>query len=1556
MTSVQVSCRAVAMGAGLAVSCVASGQSIVVDPGMTGADDVVLLDSSDQLIGPFLPMSASEVIGGGNGLVVGNTSNGVLELDGAGASLQLSGGRLWVGREAGSDGTLRLLNGATFVKTGSLFGNIGRDGTGRVDVWGGSSFDYSTVVRLGLNSGSTGIVDIDASTFSTTGLQIGNAGNATFTASNLSTISLSSTTGFIVGAGDVSGIETGLVATAIIDNSTITSAGGGVDLRVGQRAGIMGTLTLRNNAMATFDATTGHFIGEESGSNGTLNIESGSDLTLGGGLTTGQAAGSTGAVTVDGMGSTLTTSGAVTSFLGDSGTGVLNISNGGSASFSQSLNLAQTGTMSSGTINIGGAGSMLSTVNGLAVGREGTGTLAASAGAFIDVGSTLNFGNTTTGVGTGTFTGTAVDALNLTVGGNGMGIVTAQSGTSFTIGNVLNIGTGTDATGSLTLDGSTLTAAGVAVIGGGGDGTLTLRNGADVAINGLPLSIVAETGVGSLNIESGSSLDVAGALNVAEFASAVGTINIGGTNSELIAGDGLNIGNRGMGTLTATDGARIELGTRLNIGGSSTGDGMATMSGTTLIADSMLVARTGTGELTVTNGSTLDFGGGFSIGRDAGASGTMSITDTTVTTGTSGVSVGVAGTGTFHAADSDITVVGGDLQIGSANSGIMSLSNGSSLSITNTGTSVVGGEANGNTPNGDGTLTVAGGAMGGSTFTSAGSLRVADGGATGNVTISGTGSSMTLGERLFVGYDGDGTMTVTDGATLNVNAPMDSSNVGFNGGSGALNITNGGSAHFTPDLYVGRFADGVLNADNATISLGRRLIISDDDAVSGEVTLSQSDLTALGDMIVAERGTGTLTMQSGSNATIAGGVFVGMGANGMGTLAINASSVATVNGEAEFGGDSTGTGNLTIDGAGSTLSVSQQVRFGNDGSSTATIRNGGALTSAGQITLGDDPGSSGDVAIETGGTFSTTDNLRIGNEGTGTLTVSGGSVQATDIIIASGLGSGELSIAGGGVIADNLTTGSGSSTFNFTSGSLTLNADQTLGATLLGFLNGSNAPAALVVDADRAYSLLGTNNSLSGTGQIDLNGGSLTFGDFTRSGSADIDFLSGTLTLQSDQTLDGARLADFGLESGVLSDALGVQVLRIEGNADLATSLELDGGSLFAQTLSGLENLTATRGNLEIGQLNVTSQTEAFTFPDSFSNGAVSVSINAIDVASGSTLQGGASLEAPLNIQDGGTLRLTEGQTLGLTNSLVSTVANSGRIDLSGSPALGGTGLRAELSSDGSITNSVGAEIDMGGFSSLRSGFSSITNDGTIDIRNAFALVDAQGGFTNNGLVRVDANSQVTITGDVTNTSLGTLSILPGSSYVVIDNAFVNNGGVVDIGAGSTVALFDGASGTNLSFTGGGTVVFFGGELNPRRDDGEARSAGTSGFDVSFGGDVRFGVLTNTVIELAGTLPGMFDRVHGTADVRLNGWLTVDFADGFRLARNQEFLFFEIDGIREGTYRNLAEGAVVGTSNGLDVFVTYLGGDGNDIALYTLPVPGTLALGVLALPFARRRR
>ena len=91
------------------------------------------------------------------------------------------------------------------------------------------------------------------------------------------------------------------------------------------------------------------------------------------------------------------------------------------------------------------------------------------------------------------------------------------------------------------------------------------------------------------------------------------------------------------------------------------------------------------------------------------------------------------------------------------------------------------------------------------------------------------------------------------------------------------------------------------------------------------------------------------------------------------------------------------------------------------------------------------------------------------------------------------------------------------------------------------------------------------------------------------------------------------------------------------------------------------------------------------------------------------------------------------------------------------------------------------------------------------------------------------------------------------------------------------------------------------------------------------------------------------------------GLLNVELLDGFKLERGNRFDFLRVGGTLTGQYDGLGEGGLVGNFGGEELFITYAGGDGNDVALFTnaVPEPTTMLiwsmLAGLGMTVRRRR-
>ena len=150
---------------------------------------------------------------------------------------------------------------------------------------------------------------------------------------------------------------------------------------------------------------------------------------------------------------------------------------------------------------------------------------------------------------------------------------------------------------------------------------------------------------------------------------------------------------------------------------------------------------------------------------------------------------------------------------------------------------------------------------------------------------------------------------------------------------------------------------------------------------------------------------------------------------------------------------------------------------------------------------------------------------------------------------------------------------------------------------------------------------------------------------------------------------------------------------------------------------------------------------------------------------------------------------------------------------------------------------------------------------------------------------------------------------------------------------------------------------------------GVASGAGTISPGNSAGGMTIDGHLLHDggghEIELGGLFHGDDDKslteynwMDVTGNVELSGILHVHLIDDFELAEEMSFNILRVGGTLTGQYDGLDEGSLVGNFGGQDLFITYAGGDGNDVTLFTVPEPTPVLIwSMLAgLGFAFRRR
>lgn len=435
--------------------------------------------------------------------------------------------------------------------------------------------------------------------------------------------------------------------------------------------------------------------------------------------------------------------------------------------------------------------------------------------------------------------------------------------------------------------------------------TVTIANGANVTSN-------------SVVIGEGNN-----AMPTADRSTQSGQVNVvGGSTWNTTA---LTVGSYGDGMMNVTGGSKVTAGT-LSLGlhrvapQFATGELMVSGVGSalTVTSTSTAVGTDGEGFITIANGGKLTTDS-TALGVSAGSSGTITITGPGSTWARTGgtLNLGLGGVGSVVVSNGGIvtsTGVGGNVNLGT-NAG-----SSGSLTVTDAGSRF------------DAAVIYAGRSSSADVSVSAGGVVNAThlllgAGTTGigTATLSGAGSLINTTTYTSLGYGGQGTLTLSEGATLRSPLVHIGQNAVGSSSSGTLNIGaaagNAAVAAGTVDATEVRFGPGVgtlvFNHTDANLNFAAKLTGGANDTirqVAGTTTLSgnaggfagttQIDggllraLNGLGGNIVVNSGgtlapTGTLHATTASFA--AGSTYQVATSNGA-TDKITAAGAVTING------------------------------------------------------------------------------------------------------------------------------------------------------------------------------------------------------------------------------------------------------------------------------------------------------------------------------------------------------------------------------------------------------------------------------------------------------------------------------------------------------------------------------------------------------------------------------------------------------------------------------------------------------------------------------------
>ncbi len=638
-----------------------------------------------------------------------------------------------------------------------------------------------------------------------------------------------------------------------------------------------------------------------------------------------------------------------TGTIGNTGIGAVTVNNG-STLLSNTATLGQA-SGSNGSVSIDGAGSTWATVN-LSVGASGNGSLEITNAGTVN-NAFANVANSAGSVGTVLIDGagslwTNADA-NLGYGGDGT--LTIRNAGNANCSNI-NVGYNVGSSGTLLVDGvGSLFNGAFPTIGYGGSGTLTISNGgsatnADSTLGYNAGSVgnasvtgvaslwttssltVGDSGIGHLSIANGATVTATDS-DLGLQPGSTGTVSVDGPNSAWKASD-LTVGFSGNASLAITGGGNVQ-SIFVSIGYNAGSIAMVTVDGpgsTWSSSSTLTVGFSGKGTLSVTNGGNVTNGPASYIGENAGSIGTVTIDGPASTWSTGYLAIGFSGNAT-------LTITNG------AHVNVSSVLSQSSI--------------------GSGT------------------------GSNGIATIDGPSSAWTTSYQFYVGQSGNGTLNITDGATVTVGQAL---YVAYAVSStGLINFGSVGGTLATQSLYASptQFTgNGTINTNGLVTDMSiqfdathglKQSLTWNDAGQNVSVNLDMSGISmAPGDLGAGYQGVGSLTIQEGIAVTAAN-VYLG------------------------FKTGSVGTG--IISGNGSACSATN-LYVGNSGNASLSILNDGSMTVSATAAVGENTGSVGTVVVDGIGSALHGNVLSIGNSGTGTLVISWGAVVSANQTYVSG--------------------------------------------------------------------------------------------------------------------------------------------------------------------------------------------------------------------------------------------------------------------------------------------------------------------------------------------------------------------------------------------------------------------------------------------------------------------------------------------------------------------------------------------------------------------------
>ncbi|RZL42483.1 MAG: autotransporter domain-containing protein [Variovorax sp.] len=855
------------------------------------------------------------------------------------------------------------------------------------------------------------------------------------------------------------------------------------------------------------------------------------------------------------------------------------------------------------------------------------------------------------------------------------------------------------------------------------------------------------------------------------------------------------------------------------------------------LGSQLQIGLSGKGEVSILQGGSIAANSAVAVGVSKGSQGTLNAdgAGSALTTKTQ-VQIGVSGSGTVTVSNSAQATVGTDMLIG------VNANSEGKIQISGTGSTVGVGNFLQVGKSGRGALDVS---NGGTLKTGGPAILGGDAIGHGTVTLSDDGTQMTTGQ-LLVGSAGTGELTVGKGAKFTT---TDDAHVGDSiGSSGTVTVTGSGSAmSVAGDIGVGEDGTGELSIqDGASVVTG-------------------ASATSYGDLYIGENkdGSGTVLVQGqsggvGSTLTVKGQITVGSSGNG--AMTVSNGGVANA-GDSIFVGASTGgTGALTVADAGSRLTTGGDLQVGSVATGSMTVTDGAKVSVDRDAYVGLYSGADGTLTVTRSATLDvSTGTTNVGDSGTGRMTVSnGGRLNTIDVLIGNQVdGKGDVTVSDAGsrisALRDLVVGGKGRGTLSVIDGALVEAGNVYVGESKggSGAVSVDGAGARLTVDGNTVVGAAGLGTIVVSDGGALTMRGRLIIGE--QAGS-----LGGVTVTGVDATLD--------LDRGIRVGAYGTGLLAILDGAQAVTTSSLDVG--VEAGAIGTLNIAGPASRLSAESTTVGyNGTGNATISDGGTLAASSMRIGFRDTASGSVTVDGAdsllAVQGPLTVgQDGSASLLIADKARATVGEDVVIGANRG------DGALAVTGQGAQLTvaeglivgqgTSGALSILDGAEVDAQyvnvGQEAGGSGLVKVAGTGSLLMLDFLTVAD--GGT---GAVEISAGGGLNVSSTEVSTVIGVQAGVQGSVLVTGAGSSFGTSADLQVGGSGTGTLrvadgarasvgLDASVGTNAGADGTVTVTGAASTLSVQGTTLIGNS-GTGMAAVSDGGTLTTGDLTvgNTV-------------------------------------------------------------------------------------------------------------